>query len=155
MLEKLTNCRGGSSPMQFNIKSANMTKNRFTVDGDAIVSESQNKDLQVILKYRRCEMKKDKKCGGMVDYVLPKVCNLVSDTGVFGIKVGNAFAPKWECPVKANKYKIQMNVSLKGIIRIPLSNLRYETKLIFQDAGKKKQVGCVEGVWWLKDLKNS
>lgn len=154
-MEKLAACRGGSYSIQFNIKSANMTKNRFTVDGDVIVSDTQSKDLQVTLKYRRCEMKKDKKCGGMVDYVLPKVCNLVSDSGVFGIKVDKGFSPKWECPVKANTYKMQLNVSLKGIVRIPLSNIRYETKLLFQDAGKTKQLGCVEGIWWLKTIKTS
>lgn len=104
------------------------------------------------MKYRRCDLnEKDGKCGGMIDYVLPKICSLVSGNGVFGIRLDGTFEPKWECPVKAGTYKIHMNVSFKMITRIPLDRVRYETKMILLEAGKKKQLGCVEGVWWLKN----
>lgn len=148
----MSSCRGGPYSMQFSIKSANITKNQLKVDGEVVIPDTQSKDLLIVLKYRRCEMTNNKKCGKNLDYVLPKVCSLVSEVGsVFGIRFNKAFSPKWDCPVKANTYKIHVNISLKGILRIPLTNLRYETKLVFQESGKKKPLGCVEGVYWLKE----
>lgn len=137
--------------MLFDIKKAVMINNTLTVNGVCDVSEPLGKTMALTWRFRRCPMT-IKDCSTEFDFPIPSFCLLMGAKTPFGDGLGKFITPKFTCPVRKGHYRMNLTIPLKSIVEIPSSRVRYRVKLLFLDARKKKSVGCVEVVSWVKHL---
>lgn len=153
VLEKLDQCKPqlSSYVMLFDVHKAVMIKNMLTLVGTCSVSEPLSKSMAVTFRYKRCQMTKDD-CSREYDFPVPSFCLLMEAKTPFGDGFGKYVTPKFTCPVKTGHYRVNLTISLKSIVDIPASRIRYRIKYLFLDAFKKDSVGCVELAIWLRQL---
>lgn len=140
-----------SYAMVFEITKATMINNTLNIQGFCDVSEPLSKNMALTWKYKRCPMT-TKECSKEFDFPIPNFCLLMGAKTPFGNGLGKFVTPRFMCPVKKGHYRMNLTIPMQSIVDIPSSRVRYRNKLYFLDAKKKKSVGCVEIVAYVKQL---
>lgn len=140
-----------SYALTFSFSKTSLVKNILRVEGFADVSEALGKNMALTWRFRRCPMT-IKDCSSELDFPIPSFCLLMGAKTPFGDGLGQHLQPKFTCPIKKGHYRMNLTISLKSVVEIPSSRVRYRVKLYFLDARKKKSVGCVEVVSYIKEL---